>query len=41
MEELIKIIASGADIATIAIVIALYKMDRRLLKLEFRTGAKN
>lgn len=41
MEQLITILASGADIATIAIVIALYRIDRRLFRVEIKTGIKD
>lgn len=35
MEEVFKLLAAGGDLFTIGIVLALYKLDKRMMKLEW------
>lgn len=34
MEELLTLIGAGSDMAMIAVAVALYRLDRRVFKLE-------
>lgn len=36
MDELFKLLAAGGDVSTIAVIIYLVKLDRRVLALEIK-----
>lgn len=39
MEDVLQLIGAGSDLITIAIGLALYKLDKRVMRLEW--GAEN